>query len=293
MGFLRGLASLTLIALNTLVWCVPLYLMGLVHRLARGRLRHALGPRMEATVQAWVAGNRLIFRVLRVIRVHAAWEDHSTLTRRRWYLVLSNHQSWADILILQNTLLGRVPMLKFFAKRELLWVPAAGLAMWLLGFPYVRRLPPERIAADPRLAELDRQATLDACARFRNHPSAVLSFLEGSRFTAAKRDAQAGRFEHLLNPKLGGVSYVVDALKDKIHKVLDVTIVYRGTVPSFWQLLQGRCADVDVLIRCLELPAAVAHARDAAEVRERLRPWIESLWQDKDQRLGGFPGLAN
>ena len=293
MHFLRGLASLMFIVLNTLLWCVPLYLMGLVHLLFRGRLRHAVGQRMDAIVQAWVAGNRLIFQALRVTRVKAEWDNDCDLSRRCWYLVLSNHQSWADILILQNTLLGRIPMLKFFAKRELIWVPVAGIAMWLLGFPYVRRLSPEQLAADPSLTELDRRSTLDACARFRDHPGTVLSFLEGSRFSAAKRAAQAGRFEHLLNPKLGGVSYVVDALKDKIHKVLDVTIVYRGTVPSFWQLLQGRCPHVDVLVRCLELPSAVTEARDAAEVRERLRPWIESLWQDKDLRLGRSPSLAN
>ena len=293
MHFLRGSTALALITMNTLWWCLPLYLIGLVYLVSRGRLRQAVGPRMDDIVQAWVAGNRRIFAALGVTRIHAQWEGDSTLSRRGWYLVLSNHQSWADILILQNTLLGRIPMLKFFAKRELIWVPVAGIAMWLLGFPYVRRVSREQIAADPSLADLDRQATLDACARFRNHPGTVLSFLEGSRFTRAKRAAQSGRFEHLLNPKLGGVSYVVDALKDKIHKVLDVTIMYRGAVPSFWELLQGRCRDVDVVIQCRDLPAAVVEAEDAAEVRELLRPWIEALWQDKDSRLERCTLLAN
>jgi 1-acyl-sn-glycerol-3-phosphate acyltransferase len=188
-------------------------------------------------------------------------------------------------------------MLKFFTKRQLIWVPLAGLAMWFLGFPYVRRLSREQISADPSLAELDRQATIASCLGFRDHPTSVLSFVEGSRFTPVKRAAQESRFEHLLNPKLGGVSYVVDALKDQIHKVLDVTIVYPGGVPSFWSLLQGRCQDVEVLVQCRDLPVTVAEADNAAAIRDGLRPWIERLWQDKDARLtalkGALKGLAN
>jgi 1-acyl-sn-glycerol-3-phosphate acyltransferase len=235
----------------------------------------------------------MIFAALGVTRIHERWENDPGLSRRQWYLVLSNHQSWADILVLQNTLWGRIPMLKFFTKRQLIWVPLAGLAMWFLGFPYVRRLSRKKIAADPRLADLDRVATVNACAGFRSHPTAVLSFLEGSRFTPGKRAAQAARFECLLNPKLGGVSYVVDALRDKIHKVLDITIFYPTGVPSFWDLLQGRCRDVEVLIQCRNLPGTVTAARDVAEVRDRLQPWIESLWQAKDARLRGMQGLAN
>jgi len=293
MNSLRGIAALLLISANTVIWCVPLYLLGLLRLVSPGRMRQGLARPMDGLVQVWVGCNRALFAGLRLTRIRPQWEDDESLSPRRWYLVLSNHQSWADIMILQNTLWRRIPMLKFFTKRELIWVPLAGLAMWLLGFPYVRRLGREQIEADPSLADLDRVATLDACERFRNHPCSVLSFIEGSRFSLAKHAAQAARFEHLLNPKLGGVSYVVDALKDRVHKVLDVTIVYRGGVPSFWDLLQGRCRDVEVLVRCRDLPGAVAGARDAAEVRERLRPWIESLWQDKDARLAGLGGLAN
>lgn len=293
MLLLRGLAALLSISLNSLVLCVPLYLLGLVRLASWGRLRAALARRMDDIVQLWVAGNRAIFRLLGVTRLHRQWDGDTELSRDRWYLVVSNHQSWADILVLQNALWGRIPMLKFFAKRELIWVPVVGLAMWFLGFPYVRRFSAAAIAADPTLAELDRQTTLTACRRFREQPSAVLSFLEGSRFSPAKRDGAGSRFVNLLNPKLGGMSYVVDALKDRIHKVLDVTIVYGGEVPSFWELLQGRCRQVQVVVRCLDLPPAIREAADADEVRERLRPWIEQIWQEKDARLSGLAGLAN
>jgi 1-acyl-sn-glycerol-3-phosphate acyltransferase len=239
-----------------------------------------------------VGCNQKIFELFGVTEVDARWEGVENLSTGRWYLVLSNHQSWADILILQNLFRNRIPMLRFFTKRQLMWVPLLGLAMWFLGFPYVRRLSRERIEADPTLVALDRQAALDACKGFRDHPSTVLTFLEGTRFTAAKHAAQDARFMHLLNTKLGGVSYVVTALGDQLHKVLDVTLIYPTGVPSFWELLQGRCRTVDVLIQCRELPADVIAAADASQTRERLRPWLEALWQAKDRRLSRLDGIA-
>ena len=56
-----------------------------------------------------------------------------------WYLVLSNHRSWVDILVLQSVFRGRIPFLKFFLKQQLIWVPLLGLAWWALDFPFMRR----------------------------------------------------------------------------------------------------------------------------------------------------------
>ena len=50
-----------------------------------------------------------------------------TLDKQHWYLVTSNHQSWSDIVILQHLLNRKIPMLKFFLKQQLIWVPVIGL----------------------------------------------------------------------------------------------------------------------------------------------------------------------
>lgn len=284
MNTLRGIAAMLLISLATLVGCVPLYLFGLLRMPLRGRARHALTRAMHAVVQTWAGAHRAIFRLLRVTRTAVRWDNADDLSTERWYLVVSNHQSWADILILQSELRGRVPILKFFTKRELIWVPLIGVAMWFLGFPYVRRLSREQLAADPSLAGIDRQATLDACRGFQEVPTAVLAFLEGTRFTAPKHAAQDPRFDHLLNPKLGGASYVAASLGPRLHKVLDVTIVYPEGVPSFWELLKGECPRVDMLVQGRTLPGVPPQDPDAA--RELLRPWVEAIWREKDQRLG-------
>lgn len=293
MNFLRGITATTVVCVALLLGCVPLYLLGILRIPWRGRPRVAINQAMDAVVQRWVAIHRLTFAALGVTRIQVQWRGDAELTTRGWYLVLSNHQSWADILILQNIFQGRIPILKFFTKRQLIWVPLLGLAMWFLGFPYVRRLPREKIAADPSLATLDRQATLNACRGFRDHPTSVLSFVEGTRFTPAKHADQEARFEKLLNPKLGGVSYVVTALADRLDGVLDVTVIYPEGVPTIWELLQGRCPRVEVLVEARALPPEVQGQTDPDAVREHLRPWIETIWQEKDQRLKKLDGVAN
>lgn len=291
MNLLRGASAFTLICVNTLILCIPLYLMGIVWALSRGRARRAVNGRMDTVIDLWVGVNRGIFRIFRLTRIHVEWQGDEDLDRHRWYVVISNHQSWSDILILQNTLWGRIPPLKFFTKKQLIWIPLLGVAMWLLGFPYVRRANREQIARNPELLALDRAATLEACRRFRDHPNSVLNFLEGTRFTPAKRASQQARFENLLNPKLGGMSYVVAELEDKLHKVVDVTIVYPHGTPSLWGLMEGRCRDVEVLIQCRDLPED-AHQTDSDVVRERLGPWIEALWREKDARLERHDPIA-
>jgi len=289
LSFLRGILAFTLIACNTLLACIPLYLMGLVRLLLSGAARRQLNRRMDWIIDYWVGSNRLLFRILGLTRVNVRTEDAveatAGLSRDRWYLVICNHQSWADILILQTTFRHLIPPIKFFTKQQLIWIPLLGVAMWLLGFPYVRRMSREQIAANPDLVALDREATIAACAGFRDHPTTVLNFLEGTRFTPAKRAAQEGRFRHLLNPKLGGMSYVVHSLSDQLYRVLDVTISYPQGTPTFWELLQGRCEEVDFLIQSHPLPAEVRNATDVDAVRVALGPWVEALWREKDARL--------
>jgi len=299
MNLLRGIASSLLLVLNTVTACIPLFLMGAVRPLLPQRGRERLRRRMDGVIDFWVGNNRRVFRALDLTRLRVQWQEHGpgpgagpaavptdsapALSKARWYLVISNHQSWTDIVIIQNLLWGHIPPVKFFTKRQLIWVPLLGVAMWLLDFPYVRRMSREQIAADPELAEIDREATRRACRRFRDHPTTVLNFLEGTRFTPAKHAAQQARFQHLLNPKIGGLAYVIDELGDKLDRLLDLSIVYRGEVPTFWQLMQGRCPAVEVLVACRPLPPELRAPAGPETRREQIATWIEKLWTDKDR----------
>lgn len=292
-NLIRGLLSSLLLALNTLVACVPLYLMGFIRLFTRGRARTWMNRQMDRIIDLWVGVNRLWFRALGLVQVRVRWENADDLAPDRWYLIISNHQTWADILILQNTFRDHLPAIKFFTKQQLIWVPLLGVAMWLLGFPYVRRMSRERIAANPQLMSLDRETTLASCVKFRDHPTTVLNFLEGTRFTLPKHQAQNARFDHLLNPKLGGLSYAITGLGDRLHRLIDVTICYPDGTPTFWDLLCGRCGAVEMTVQARELPPPVRAAIGPDQVRTEITPWVEGIWREKDACLDQRQELAN
>ena len=284
MDNLRGGISMAWIALHTTLLCVPLYVMGCV-RLAMpaGKARIAVGGHMDRIIDGWVACNCLLVRALQLTDIEARFGDGcGALRRDGWYLVVSNHQSWVDIIVLQNTFLGRIPPIKFFTKRELIWAPLVGVAMWFLGFPYVRRYGRERLAQHPELREHDRDATRNACRGFLERPTSVLSFLEGTRFTEAKHAAQESPYRHLLKPRPTGLSYVATALGDQATALVDVTIQYPDEVPGFWEFLCGRCPRIDVTVDTLPVPEALTHAEGEREILNR---WADELWRAKDRRV--------
>lgn len=235
-----------------------------------------IGPLDRAVMAIADTWNRLNLAGLqRINRTRWQITMPTELQRHAWYLVIANHQSWVDILVLQRCLQGRAPFLKFFIKRELIWVPLVGLAWWALDFPFLRR----RGGAS---GAQDLAATRAACARFRALPTSVMSFVEGTRFTPAKHAAQDSPFRHLLRPKAGGVMMALDALGDQLDAVLDVTIVYPGRVPSFVDLLCGRLAEVRVHVERRPLPAADPEQRFTAAA---VQGWLAELWQLKGARF--------
>lgn len=292
MNFMKGSLATIFVIVNTVIACTPLFLAGLIRLPLSGAARAGLDRSMDLVIEYWVACNRILFDLLRITNVEVTWDGNEGLSKKRWYVVISNHQTWADILILQTRLFGHIPPIKFFTKQQLIWIPFLGVAMWLLGFPYVRRMSRQQIADNPQLAEIDRQSTLAACAGFRNHPTTVLNFLEGTRFTAEKHARQDARFRSLLNPKIGGLVYALTALEDRLHYFLDVTIEYPDGVPTFWAFMKGECHNVRMRVHCREIPSTVAASHEFEDKRLALAPWVEDLWREKDDRLRTTSGVA-
>jgi len=227
-------------------------------------------------------------------------------TRTRWqldglaslrtdgnYLVLCNHQSWVDIPVLQKIFNRRIPFLRFFLKSQLIWVPLLGPAWWALDFPFMKRYSKETLAAHPELQGKDMEATRRACEKFRHMPVSVMNFVEGTRFTPAKHDAQSSPFRHLLRPKAGGVAFVLNAMGDALHAILDVTIVYPDSPCTLMDLISGRIRDIRVQVRELPIHDELRGEYEGDAVfRERFQAWVNTLWADKDARIERMLGSA-
>lgn len=239
-----------------------------------------------AIARQWAAFNRVVYRLLYPV----AWEIdlRGTLDPGRSYLLVCNHQSIIDILLLFDQFHRRTPPLCFFLKRELLWVPVIGLACWAMDFPFMKRHSREELARNPELKGDDLKTTREFCARFRDQPITVVNFAEGTRFSEAKRIAQPSPHRHLLRPKSAGLAFTLAAMGEQFDGIVDVTIAYRPSRhPVVWSFLIGEQADLAMHIDVRPVPAGVLAGdyQDDPEFRARFQSWVNALWARKDARL--------
>lgn len=280
---LLGVIASLLLLLNIVFW-VPILVMVAVIKLLLpfNPVRLWLDPILLRIAEAWIAGNSGWMRLTQAMD----WQVSglADVSPRQWYLVVCNHQSWVDILVLQHVLNRRIPLLKFFLKKELIWVPIMGLAWWALEFPFMRRHTEAYLQQHPEDRGKDAATTRAACEKYALVPTSVMNFLEGTRRTPAKQQRQQSPYTHLLKPKAGGVTLALNAMGEKFGAVLDVTIVYPGGTPDFWQFLQGRVPQVVVQVRTLAVPKAEVTAGQASEqaLRDTCQRWVNQLWAEKD-----------
>ena len=275
---LKGSLAGSMLVANVLAICssmIPFALLKLA--LPFDAVRRGTDRALNALAEHWIAVNGWWMVLVQRNR----WDVTGLegLRRRGWYLVSSNHQSWVDIFVLQRIFLRRVPFLKFFLKRQLLFVPVIGLAWWALDFPFMRRGTGNRTE--------DLATARRACEKFRQIPTSVMNFVEGTRFTPAKRERQQSPYRHLLKPKVGGLATALSAMGERFDALLDVTIVYPDGVPTFWDLLSGRLKQVVVRVRELEIPKDLLGGDYEGDpvFRARIQAWVQVMWAEKDARI--------
>lgn len=275
--------ALLLITSNTLLHTALLLPVALLKALLPlPAWRRACSALLARIVESWIGVNSALIGLMTPMRLHVDGIDG--LSRAGSYLMLSNHQSWVDIPVLQKVFNRRIPFMRFFLKKQLIWVPVLGLAWWALDFPFMQRLDRATLKKHPELRGSDVAATRRACARYRGMPVTVMNFVEGTRHTPAKHAARASPFAHLLRPKAGGVAFVLDAMGDALRVILDVTVVYPDGCPTLLDLLAGRIREVRVQVRERAIPPDLQHGdyENDSAFRARFQQWINLLWLEKD-----------
>ncbi|MGM0403438.1 MAG: acyltransferase [Thermodesulfobacteriota bacterium] len=290
---LRGAIALFLYAVNTIgcfITMIPFMLLKAIvfHENARNFFTTVL---MNLGT-AWVTLNSLILRLTQNIEIkreveeEAGFEHFST---RKSYLVISNHRSWADILLLQHIFNRRIPYLKFFLKKELIWVPLLGIAWWALDFPFMKRYPKEYLEKHPEQKGKDIETTRKYCEKFKYSPISVINFLEGTRFDRKKQEKQQSPFRHLLKPRAGGIGIVLSSMGEHLSRIIDVTIVYPENRPPipFWEFLKGNIPVAVIHIRSYPIPEKFAgkNYETDAVFKTDFQQWINQIWMEKDERI--------
>jgi 1-acyl-sn-glycerol-3-phosphate acyltransferase len=282
-GVIRGCLSLILYVLNTVFWCIPLFvLVAAKASVPSEPWKRRCSKWLNAIAENWIWVNNLNQKMAG----NTNWDVRGTenLERKDWYLVLANHQSWVDILVLQRIFYRKIPFLKFFIKKELFWFPILGQAWWAMDFPFVKRYSKSYLQKHPHLKGNDLEITRRACVKFKKIPVSIMNFVEGTRFTQEKHIGQQSPFVHLLKPRAGGIAFVLGALGEQIHQVLDVTIVYPEGVQNFWALLCGKIKMIKVRVRSLPVSAELLgdYINDG-HFRLGMQRWLNNLWEEKDR----------
>jgi len=288
---LLGCFIFLLLTVHTSIAATQLFIVAIIKFLIPVKWWRSITSKILVVIASnWVYINSFVIYAL----LPTKWEvaGNENLTKNDWYMLICNHQSWVDIVVLQKVMSGRIPFIKFFLKKELIKVPVLGLAWWALDFPFMQRSTREQIEKNPELKGKDIEITRKACEKFKTDCITVMTFPEGTRFTKKKHDKQQSPYKHLLKVKAGGLSFTISAMGEKFSKLLNVTILYPDGVKTYWEFLCGKVKKIEVIVESITIPENFCKADlEDPKFQEEFKNWLNDLWAKKDKliesKLGG------
>ncbi|KAB8356425.1 hypothetical protein FH972_024008 [Carpinus fangiana] len=205
-------------------------------------------------------------------------------------IVVANHVGWTDFYMIQELAIrsGMLGRCRWFAKRQLKWVPFLGWGLWAMGMPLVSR----NWITDQREIENVFGKIVE-----KRWPIWLISYSEGTRYTRAKYQ-QAVEWcksngkpvpQHTLYPRTRGFIATVNKLRESQHvkAVYDISIAYATdgkfmVAPSMWQTmsqpsLSGRH---QFYVHVERYPID-----DLPQSDDALAQWLEARWMEKSTRL--------
>jgi 1-acyl-sn-glycerol-3-phosphate acyltransferase len=204
-----------------------------------------------------------------------------------FYLIIANHQTWADILIIQHLLNFKAPVLKFLTKRELIFLPIVGWICWAYDFPFLQRQSINHVNNLNQKRRSDVQSLSSALHKFMRSSASIMNFVEGTRFSMNKSKRQNSPYTHLLKPKAGGLLAILKTFGSKLDAIIDVTIVYGSPEPHFWDFLCGRCKTIKVKAKTITPHDTFGNDfhSDSSFDFETITRWINDIWKNKDTEI--------
>ena len=274
-----GLCATIILLLNTAICGVVVFLLGLVKVCLPFKL---ISNILHLAYRLWCKGNKL---GLAIGCATLNLSVPSTVRQHGWYLLVSNHISWLDIVVLSA--IDALPAPKFFLKDELKYIPLIGTGAWAMGMPFMKRASKSQIAKNPKLKGLDVARTKQSCRNFRQHPTTVINFAEGTRFTPAKQRKQNSEYQYLLKPKAGGTAFALEVLAEQLDGLLNTTLVYQAQDQHICRcFMLGKLQRIDVDIELLDIQSVPQGSYQIDKAyRTQFQDYLNTLWRSKDERI--------
>lgn len=284
-----GLIIAYILFILNLLWLIPIiypvYFLKLIPIVS---IRKSVDGFLVWIGEIWIQNNYRISQILFGVQFEVHSVDWAHLSTNGRYMLVCNHQSWSDIYIIQSVLNRKIPLIRFFIKEQLKYVPILGTAWLALDFPFVKRSSKKDLIKNPELAHQDLQNVRNVCKKFIGYPFSILNFVEGTRRTPEKvaKLAKKNPYNHLLRAHSSGISVVSTALKNELDGYIDLTIVYPKENPSFLDLMSGEIKKVKVFIHFIpskDIP--MEENENLAPLSKAMKRWIDERWRQKDELL--------
>ena len=277
------LLSIALTIVVTILCSVPIILAGLVKLLLPVPfVWRKVSLFCNFMMYCWCEGLALLLHLNPWLK----WDVQGLegLSKKNWYLLVCNHHSWADIVVLCVLFRKHIPMNKYFLKQQLAWVPFIGLACWALDMPFMKRYSRAYLLRHPERRGKDVETTRRSCEKFRAHPTTIVNFVEGSRFTEEKRQQTHSPYQHLLPPKAAGIAMALNVLGSQFDKLLNVTLCYpENDRTPFFDMLIGKLTRIVVRVDMQPIQEELHgdYVNDKG-FKRRFQRWLNTLWSEKD-----------
>ncbi|ENQ1636812.1 acyltransferase [Klebsiella pneumoniae] len=278
--------SIALTILVTIICSVPIIVAGLIKLLVPiPAVWRSISVFCNFMMYCWCEGLALLLHLNPWLK----WDVQGLegLNKKNWYLLISNHHSWADIVVLCVLFRKHIPMNKYFLKQQLAWVPFIGLACWALDMPFMRRYSRSYLIRHPERRGKDVETTRRSCEKFRAHPTTIVNFVEGSRFTEEKKRETRSPYYNLLPPKAAGIAMALNVLGSQFDKLLNVTLCYPDNhTRPFYDMLSGRLTRIVVRINLVPIGEELHgdYVNDK-NFKRGFQRWLNGLWEEKDRQL--------
>ena len=279
---LIGITSITILVLNTVILSCLLIPLGIIKFFLPITSLKVLFTKFIIKVgELWIFTNKIWVKALH----NPKWQiiGRENIKSDGWTIATSNHQSFADIFLLQDITNRKMPMLKFFMKYVLIYVPVIGISWWALDMPFLKRYTQKQIKKNPKLKGRDYKKMKKSLEHYSLHPVSIFSYAEGTRFTEKKHKLQKSEFTNLLKPKEGGLAIALSNV-NKIKELIDITIIYDNDNLGFWNYLCGNIKNIKVFISKIEVPSKylTENLISSEELRGDFKLWLNSIWKEKD-----------
>jgi len=284
--YIKGILPFLAILINLIFWIGPLLFLVLIKIVFPVHTVRRKIYQMMAWIYymaAWLNGI-LLFRIMDIrLNINGIDETYPG----NFYLIIANHQTWADILIMQHLLNGKAPVLKFLTTRELIFLPIVGWICWAYDFPFLQRKSFNHDRSLDQKKRNDIQSLSSALHKFMRSSASIMNFVEGTRYSVDKSMRHEASYTHVLKPKAGGLLAIVETLGNKLDAIIDMTIAYDSPNPHFWDFLCGRCRDIKINAKTITLSEAFGHDFHSGSSLdfETVNAWINETWKTKDTEI--------